>query len=35
MSRSELRQALSDYGSEDLKEIIMIDKVGNIVRFYP
>ena len=35
VSRSELRQALMDQGSPDLKEIIAIDQSGNIIRFFP
>jgi hypothetical protein len=35
VSRHELREALSQYGDKDLKEIILIDQNGNISRFYP
>jgi hypothetical protein len=35
VTRHELREALSQYGSPDLKEIILIDQNSNIVRFFP
>jgi len=35
VTRPQLREALSQYGSKDLKEIIIVDKNGNIVRFFP
>jgi hypothetical protein len=35
VTRSQLRQALQDYGSAALQELIVIDKLGNIVKFLP
>jgi hypothetical protein len=35
ITRNELRQAITDYGAKDLKEVIVIDQNGNVVRFYP
>ena len=35
VTRSELREALRLYGSSNLKELIVIDKSGNIIRFFP
>lgn len=35
VSRHELRQALKDYGSNRLKEVILIEKDGTITKFYP
>jgi hypothetical protein len=33
--RHQIRQALADYGSSKLKEVILIDKAGRITKFYP
>ena len=35
VSRHELREAIRLYGSTGLKELIVIDKFGNIIRFFP
>jgi len=35
VARFELRQALADYGSAKLREIILIDKTGKVTKVYP
>jgi hypothetical protein len=35
ITRHELRKGIDDYASTDVLEIIVIDKLGNIVKFFP